>query len=159
MVVPVKTPETGLRRFELFKELEDIRHDMERMFVPFGRRFPALRWAEPQVWRPNIDMFEMGEYLMIKAELPGLEKKDIKLTVTNDVLTIEGMRKEAKKVEEEHYFAHETFYGNFLRRIALPIGLKTDDIEAKFKRGILEIVIPKEEAFLPKEIPVEVEID
>lgn len=151
--------ETGARRFEFFKELEDIRHDMEKMLGWSGRRFPMLRWTEPGIARPNIDMFEKGKNLVIKAELPGLNKNDVKVTVMNDVLTIEGVKEEEKKVDEENYFARELFYGNFLRRIVLPFELKADEIEAHFDRGVLEITIPKEEAFLLEEHPVEVKVE
>ena len=74
-------------------------------------------------------------------------------------MTIEGVKEEEKKVDEENYFARELFYGNFLRRIVLPFELKADEIEAHFDRGVLEITIPKEEAFLLEEHPVEVKVE
>lgn len=151
--------ETGTRRFEFFKELEDMRHDMEKMLGWPGRWLPTVRWTEAGVFRPNIDMFERDNHLVIKAELPGLKKNDVKVTVLNDVLTIEGAKEGEKKIDEANYFARELFYGNFLRRIVLPFELKANEIEAHFDRGILEITIPKEEAFLPKETPVEVKVE
>ena len=157
MVTPlVKAPEKGTRRFELFSELEDIRRDMDDVFGSFGLRFPRLRWSERMIWRPRIDMFEKDDELVIRADLPGIERKDIKLHIADDVLTLEGERTLDEDVETENYFAHEMFYGSFLRRIPLPVGVKAEDISAKFKNGLLKIVIPKEEEITPKEIPVEI---
>ncbi len=157
MVTPiVKAPEKGTRRFELFKELEDIRRDMDDVFESFGLRFPRLRSSERLVWRPRIDMFEKEDTLVIRADLPGMERNDIKLHIADDVLTLEGQRTFDEEVDEDDYFAREMFYGHFLRRIPLPMGVKTEDINAKFKNGLLKIVVPKVAAMTPREIPVEI---
>lgn len=157
MVTPVvRAPEKGTQRFELFKELEDIRRDMDDVFGSLGLRFPRLRWSERMVWRPRIDMFEKEDRLVIRADLPGMERKDIKLHIADDVLTLEGQRTFDEEVDDEDYFTREMFYGHFLRRIPMPIGVKTEDINAKFENGLLKIVIPKVEEMTPKEIPVEI---
>jgi HSP20 family protein len=91
----------------------------------------------------------------MRLDLPGIEKKDVKVKVLDNVLSIEGERKFEKKIEEQNYLCQEAFYGTFTRRIALPNPVEEYEVKATFLNGVLEIHVPvKVETEKPKEIPV-----
>jgi len=142
-----------------FKELEDMRKDIERMFEEFFEPFSRRRrrwWSREGMIVPNIDVYDKKGEVVVKAELPGVEKDNIDITVTKDTLTIKGEIKKDEEVKEEDYYAREISYGSFARTIALPVEVDSEKAKATFKNGILEIVLPKKEEAKPKEIKVEV---
>jgi len=157
MALPARTPGWGITRPDIFNELEEMRRDMEEVFGsrPFGRRFPALHFMEQAPWTPSIDMFQKGNELIVRADLPGLDPKDIQVTMENDVLTIEGEREHEKEVKEENFYRREATYGKFLRRMALQPGLKPEDMKATYRNGVLEVRLPRIEAPAAKQIPIE----
>lgn len=143
------------------KELEEMRRDMERLFDEFFEPTRRRRrwWPKPSevgVVVPNIDMYDRKSEIVVKAELPGVEKEDIDLTITKDSLTIKGEAKKEEEIKEENYYACERSYGSFTRTIALPTEVDSEKAKATFKNGVLEIVLPKKEEAKPKEIKVEV---
>ena len=117
---------------------------------PFHERFLAHEWL------PSIDLKENKNALIVKAELPGLEAKDVELTITEDILTIRGEKKEEKEEKDEHHFFVESYCGSFERKIKLPMLVKTDKIDATFDKGILTIKLPKSEEAKKKEIKIKV---
>jgi len=141
------------------KELEEMRKDMDRLFedffAPVTRR---RRWLKPEVGVvvPNIEMYDRKNEIVLKAELPGVHKEDIDLTITKDSLTLKGEVKKEEEVKEEDYYACERSYGSFTRTIALPVEVDSEKAKASFKNGVLEIVLPKREEAKPKEIKIEV---
>jgi HSP20 family protein len=141
------------------KELEDMRKDMDRLFedffAPVARR---RRWLKPgvSVVVPNIEMYDRKNEIALKAELPGVNKEDIDLTITKDSITLKGEVKKDEEVKEEDYYACERSYGSFTRTIALPVEVDSEKVKASFKNGVLEIVLPKKEESKPKEIKIEV---
>jgi HSP20 family protein len=143
------------------KELDEMRKDMERLFEEFfepTRR--RRRWwpktSEAAVVVPNIEMYDRKTDIVVKAEIPGIEKNDIDLTITKESITLKGEIKRDEEVKEEDYYAAERSYGSFLRTIALPIEVDSEKAKASFKNGILEIILPKREEAKPKEIKIEV---
>lgn len=141
------------------KELEEMRKDMDRLFedffAPVARR---RRWFKHEVGIvvPNIEMYDRKNEIVVKAELPGVRKEDIDLTITKDSLTLKGEVKREEEVKEEDYYACERSYGSFTRTIALPVEVDSEKAKASFKNGVLEIVLPKKEEAKPKEIKIEV---
>jgi HSP20 family protein len=134
----------GLNPFALMRQFAE---DMDRAFVqiPNGN-------AE---WRPAIEVKQEKDKLIVTAELPGMKKEDVKVTVEDGALTLEGERKQEKEEKREGYVHTERSYGKFLRSIALPEGAKTDQASAQFKDGMLEITIPVPEAKQPgRQIPI-----
>ena len=105
---------------------------------------------------PKIDMYDRKDEVVVKAELPSVEKNDIDLTITKDSITITGEIKREEEVKEGNYYAAERSYGSFKRMIALPVEVESEKAKAAFKNGILEIVLPKKEEAKPKEIKIEV---
>ncbi len=142
------------------KELEDMRRDMDRLFEEFFTPSPGRRrWptrAGAGVVVPDIEMYDRKSEIVIKAELPGVNKEDIDLSITKDTLTLKGEVKREEEVKEEDYYANERTYGTFNRTIALPVEVDNEKAKANFKNGILELVIPKREEAKPKEIKIEV---
>jgi HSP20 family protein len=144
------------------KELENMRRDMERLFDEFVEPFPRRRqrlWpkiTESGAISPSIEMFDRKNEIVVRAELPGIDKKDIELTITKDTLTLRGATKKAEDVKEEQYYLCEFAYGTFSRTLALPAEVENEKAKATFKDGILEIVLPKKEESKPKEITIQV---
>ena len=139
-----------LRRWDPFGLLEEMQEEMARLWgeawpratgplaLPFRRS-----WLGRVSWTPRIDVFEKGGKLVIQAELPGVDKKDIEVTIVDGDLVIQGERRAEKEVREEDYVRIERTHGSFYRRIPLPFDVDVDKIEARFADGVLEIQIPQ----------------
>ena len=109
----------------------------------FGRSSSDLWGSAAGEFLPRVDVGETGKEVRITAELPGLEEKDVEVTLTNNILTIKGEKKVEKEEEEGDYYHSERSYGYFDRTIALPQGIDADNAKAKFKKGVLKVTIPK----------------
>ncbi|MFI5322354.1 MAG: Hsp20/alpha crystallin family protein [Thermodesulfobacteriota bacterium] len=128
-----------------------------RSFRPFYKDFDnANTSAINGTWHPSVDVYEKENGYVLKAELPGVNKEDIKLDITNKTLTLKGEKKFEEKNEKENYVRIERSYGSFTRTFALPDKVETENIKATYKEGVLEITLPKKEEAKPKEIKVEV---
>ena len=108
-------------------------------------------------WTPAVEVVDKKDRLIVKAELPGIDKKDVKVNVENDYLTISGETKNEHEVKEKEYYYSERSYGSFSRSIPLPVEIETGKIKAAYKKGVLTIDLPKSEKAKPKEIDVKVE--
>jgi len=121
---------------------------------PWRMRFPHLeeRLAiEPDV---AVDIYEEGNNLLVKADVPGFKADDVKVDFTDNVLTLSGESKAEKDEKKAGYFRKERRYGSFSRSVALPSGLNTDKVEATFEDGVLTVTIPKTEAAKTKSVRV-----
>ena len=120
--------------------------DLDRWFGDFS----------PPAFRPSIDVVDEGKMLRVTCELPGLEDKDVKVTVEDGALTISGEKKLESKTEKEGCYRLERSYGSFKRVLPLPSDVKSEDIEAKMQNGVLTVRIPKAEQARPveKNIPI-----
>jgi HSP20 family protein len=105
-------------------------------------------------WYPAVDMFDDDDKIVIKAELPGMDKKDISVDIENRVLTLSGERNYDNEVKEENYYRRERATGKFKRAFNLPADVDEDQIKADFKDGVLKVEIPKPEEQKPKQITV-----
>lgn len=110
-------------------------------------------------WIPQVDIKEEKDRFLILVDLPGVDPKEIKVSMDNNVLTIKGDRKTESKTEDKNYSRVERFSGSFYRRFTLPDNVDGHKIEAKGKHGVLEVSIPKKEPTKPKEIEVKVKED
>jgi HSP20 family protein len=123
-----------------FRELARLEREMEDMFG----RLPAWPWGEPERgWAPAVDLIDHKDELVLRADLPGLEEKDIEVTVQDGSLVIRGERKEEKEEKKEDYYCSERTYGMFARTLPLPTGVDADRVKATFKNGVLEVHLPK----------------
>lgn len=132
-----------------FEMLERFADEMDRAFAGFGlgRGWLAPRWGRggsgaPAFWAPDIEVSEQHGELVVRADLPGLKRDDVRVDVTEDALTIQGERRQEEKVEEGGMYRSERSYGSFCRTIPLPSGAMIDQAKATFKDGVLEITIP-----------------
>ncbi len=122
--------------------VSDMRAEMDRLWeTVLGKPWFPFRPTGGQHF-PALDVFEKDDHLHIKAELPGMTDKDVEISVTNDLLTISGEKKEEKETKEDNYYRSERTDGKFTRQVALPAGADTDQAKAKFQDGVLEIDIP-----------------
>ncbi len=125
--------------------------EMEKLFEDFWRRpssllgWPEMRVAERFEISPSVDIYEEGNELVLKADLPGITKDEVEINVTDNVLTLTGEKKKEEKVERENYFRYERSHGSFCRRFHLPDGIDTEKIKAHYKEGVLEVRLPKTE--------------
>jgi HSP20 family protein len=139
-----------------FRELERMRREMDRIWDSFFERRPA-RVEEAAEWFPTLDVSETKNDYVVKAELPGIDPKDIDISLTNDLLTIKGEKKQEKEEKEENYHVIERSYGSFTRSVRLPGQVQSDKINASFKNGVLRVTLPKTEEAKKKEIKIKVE--
>jgi HSP20 family protein len=105
-------------------------------------------------WNPAVDLYEKDDHYMIKAELPGVDKNDIKIDLKDRLLTLSGERSYDNEVKEENYYRRERSYGRFQRAFTLPADVDSDKIKAEFKDGVLEIAVPKPEEKKAKQVTV-----
>jgi HSP20 family protein len=139
-----------------FNEMTTLRREMDSLWDRFFPEIPLRERYVTQEWLPSIDLTETKDKLVVKAELPGLEAKDVELTLTDDILTIRGEKKVEKEEKDEHRYYVESYHGEFERQIKLPTPVNTGKIDATFDKGILTINLPKSEEARKKEIKINV---
>lgn len=138
-----------------FGELSPFRKEMDRLWNRFLGETPFAR-TFTEMWSPSVDISETKDDFVVKAELPGLEAKDVNVSISGDVLTIKGEKKAEEEEKDEHYHCVERYAGSFQRVFQLPSGVKADKIEANFDKGVLKVTLPKVEEAQKKEIEVKV---
>lgn len=132
----------ALVRWQPFQEMENIRRQMDRMFdelASFNRDFTTT-W-----WTPAIELEDTDDNLILRAEIPGIEGKDLDIQVSKEAVSIAGETRHESKTEDRGYFRSEFRYGKFQRTIPLPVPIKNDQVKAEFKNGILTLTLPKVE--------------
>jgi len=133
-------PWSALSPFSMMRRFAD---EMDRMFEGFG--FPPMErlspWASAERFSPEVDIFERDGKLVVRADLPGLTKDDVKVDITEDAILLEGERKFEHEEREEGVYRSERAYGRFRRQIPLPEGANTDTANATFKNGVLEVTM------------------
>jgi HSP20 family protein len=158
----------GGNPFELMAQLS---REMDRMMSAafggspfFGSNFRSLfqrgrddEWNTPTLWTPRVDVEQRGDSIVVRADLPGVRKEDIQLEVTDEGLTISGERREEHEEggEGQGYRAIERRYGSFYRTIPLGQKVKTEQLKAKMRDGVLQITIPLDESARPRQIEIE----
>jgi HSP20 family protein len=142
-----------LSRWEPFRDMLSLRADMDRLFKSLFGEIPEEKEG---FWAPVMDIEEDNDNIMVKAEIPGMKKEDIKVSVRNNVLMISGERAQEKELKNKTYHRVERYYGKFSRTITLPSEVETDKIKASYKDGVLCVTLPKPESKRPKQIDVEI---
>jgi len=133
--------------------LNHLRREIDRLFEePFGFLAPSTSFFEG--WTPAVDIYEDKDKYTVKAELPGMKKEDIDVSLDGNTLTISGERKEEQEKKEGEGYRSERFFGRFQRSATLPATVQANKIEAAYKDGVLTIVVPKSEEAKPKQIQV-----
>ncbi len=141
-------------RWNPWRDMSTLQHRINHLFnEPFFRSGDDDELSLG-TWYPAVDMFDDDDKIVIKAELPGMEKKDISVDIENRVLTLSGERNYDNEVKEENYYRHERATGRFKRAFNLQADVDADQIKADFKDGVLKVEIPKPEEQKPKQIAV-----
>jgi len=140
-----------------FREFERMRRDMDRLWDSFLEGGLRRRTEEGGEWLPSLDVSETKNELVVKAEVPGMDAKDIDISLSDGMLTIKGEKKQEKEEKEADYHLVERSYGAFVRSVQLPKEVKADKINASYKDGVLKITLPKSEEVKKKEIKIKVE--
>ncbi len=138
-----------------FGDLGSLRGEMDKLWDRFFTR-KTIAGALSEEWSPSVDISETEENLFVTAELPGLEAKDVNVTISGDLLTIKGEKKKEKEEKDEHHHYIERFVGSFQRSFRLPVDIQSEKIEASFKKGVLKITLPKAEEAKKKSIEIKV---
>jgi HSP20 family protein len=151
----------SLVRWDPFRELEEMGERLNRAFGVAGR--PGARASEAgrealtvPDWAPVVDITETDEEYLIKAEIPEVKKEDVKVSVENGVLTMQGERKQEKEEKGKKFHRVERYYGSFLRTFTVPDNVDDAKVRAEFKDGVLNVHLPKTEKAKPKAIDVKV---
>ena len=139
-----------LKVWEPFRSFRPFYGELDRWFDE-GPGTP-----EEGAWRPNVDVYETENSYVLKADIPGIRKEDIKIDVNDNTLTFKGEKKHEEKTEKDNYVRVERSYGSFTRSFTLSENVDTENIKAGYKDGVLEITLAKKEEAKPKEINIEV---
>lgn len=146
-----------VRWLDPFRDLSSIQERMNQIFEDaLSRSRGREEGLRSGMWTPAVDIYETNESVVVKAELPGVEKDQISVEVKDGILSLRGERKFEKEVKEESYHRIERSYGNFQRSFSLPVSVDQDKVTARFKDGVLEVKLPKKEQAKPKQIHVDV---
>jgi HSP20 family protein len=155
----------SLAPWRSFSDISRWERDMERTFDElFERRlspFRGSRWwpmsTKGGFSVPAVDLYEDKNELVAKVDLPGLEKDDIEVNITDQALTVKGERKKEEEIKEDDYYRSERSYGSFSRTVDLPKDLAVDKARASFKNGLLEVRIPRTEDAKKKETKISID--
>lgn len=157
---PLSGQPLGFTPFGFVRRMMD---DLDRLMTAVGGGLPSWRSAEEALpaaaWSPRIEVFRRGDQFVVRADLPGLRNEDIRITATDEVLSIEGERREQREQREAGLYRSEVSYGSFRRSIALPEGTDIDSVSARFDNGVLEVTakLPASAAREPRVVEVESE--
>lgn len=145
---------SSISRLYPFRNVSSLQEQVNRLFED---TFSSQRDNSALTsWAPAVDIYETEDHLVVKADLPDLNEKDIDVRVENNMLTIRGERKFEQKVKEENYLRIERTYGSFSRSFGLPNTVTTENIKAEYKNGVLTVEMAKRAESKPKQIKVNV---
>jgi len=145
---------TAITRRDPFLNLANWQDQVSRIFES---AFPGHSESSAlTAWAPAVDIYETENELMLKADLPDVNEKDLDVRVENNMLTIHGERKFEQKVKEENYLRLERTYGSFSRSFSLPNTVSTENIKAEYKNGVLTVEMPKRAESKPKQVKINV---
>jgi len=142
-------------KWDPFRDLNMLQERMNRLFDDTGRGI--RRNEEPAsttIWSPAVDIYETDGEIVVQAELPGMDRKDIQLNLENNVLTIRGDRQFKKETKEDNYHRIERSYGGFSRSFSIPTTVDEEKIRADYTDGVLKVALPKKEQAKPKQIQI-----
>ncbi len=145
-----------IAKWDPFRDMVSLRDEVDRLFKDFFGRFPSEKRLAEGFWYPTVDLEESPNDVLITAEVPGMKKEDIHITVSGDQLSISGERKKEEEEKGKTFHRIERSYGRFQRSITLPTEVLFDKAKASYEGGLLKITLPKAEKVKPKEIAIEV---
>jgi HSP20 family protein len=141
-------------KWDPFRDLVTLRERMNRLFEDMATTRGEERDIVASSWTPSVDIYETENEVVLTAEVPGIEEKDIEIKVEDNTLTIKGERKFEKETHEENYHRIERSYGSFFRSFGLPNYVDQDRIEAQHENGVLKIRMPKRAELKPRQVKI-----
>jgi len=147
----------NLVKWDPFRELEDVSKRLNRIFgQPPARAEAGNEMLAVADWAPSVDISETESAYLIKGEIPGVKKEDVKISIQDGMLTIQGERKQEREDKDKKYHRIERSYGSFHRSFSLPQTVDRDKIKAGYKNGVLTVTLAKREEVKPKQIRIDV---
>lgn len=146
----------ALVKYNPLRELRSMQEQMNRLLNISWNHDLAGEDIREGLWQPPVDIFETEDAIIIKAELPDVDQKDIEVRIEDNTMTLKGERTHEGEVKKENYHRMERYFGSFQRSFSLPTNIRQDNVSATCNRGVLTITLPKKEDTSPKQIKVEV---
>ncbi len=149
----------SIMRWQPWQEMDHLRRQMDRLlddFMHTSSELSLLPKATEATWAPAIELKESDGEILLKAQIPGIEAKDLDIQVMQDAVLITGEKKEEAKTEEKGLFRSEFRYGQFHRLIPLPASINNEQVKSEFKNGVLTLTMPKLPETAPKAVKVTV---
>lgn len=143
-------------RWEPFRDLMTTQREFDRLFKEAFTPLFGGGDISTRTWAPPVDIFETENDIVLKAELPGVDPKDVEVKVEDNTLYLKGERKFEKEVKDESYHRIERSYGSFARSFSLPNSINAEKVKAEYKDGLLMLTLPKREEAKPKTIKIDV---
>ena len=148
----------AIARWDPFRDVATLQDRINRIFnESFGRSRDLDEEVSLYDWSPPVDIYDTGDGIVLKVELPGVNKDDVSVEVKDNVLTLKGERLLDPKIKDEHYYRKERSFGKFNRSFSLQEPIKPDLIKASFKNGVLTVEIPRLEDERPKQVTVDIQ--
>ncbi len=141
-------------RWDPFRDLITIREKMNPLFEEAVISRGEEKDLVSSSWTPTVDIFETENELVLSAEVPGINEKDIEIKIEDNTLTLRGERKFEKETKEENYHRVERAYGSFFRSFSLPLYINQDNIKAEHLNGVLKIIMPKKPELKPRKVKI-----
>lgn len=142
-----------LVRWSPWRDIMSVQDEMNRLFNGLAKR--RGDYGAGEEWVPAVDISETDEGFIVTADVPGITSEDIKITVSNNVLTLRGEKKNVREESKENFHRVERVYGSFERTFSLPSSVDSDNIRASYRNGVLEVKLPKSKEAKPQEIKIE----
>jgi HSP20 family protein len=139
-----------------FREMEHFRRDFDDLFDRFFGR-GKRGGKEAAMHEPAVESYIEGDKMVVRADLPGIDPRNVEITVTGDLLTIKGSREDRREEKERNFAVKEVSYGSFARSLTLPQGVKAEDIKASYKDGVLELTAPVPGTMAARKVPIQVD--
>jgi HSP20 family protein len=152
-----QTERTDDWNWDPFSEMVNLQREMNNLFVsPYSGNPTADTTLLRGQWAPPIDVYDSKDNLMVRVDLPGIDKNNVDISIQENTLTVKGEKKPSSDVKEENCYRSERSLGKFNRVLSLPTEVDTSKANANFNDGVLELVLPKKEEVKPKQIKIDV---
>jgi len=147
----------SLRTWDPYRDFTALRENINRLFEDSWRSGDRPPEMAASTWPVPVDIYETSDAIVVRAEVPGINPKDVKISLTGDQLVIGGRREQEAKSEGRNYVRTERRFGSFIRSFTVNVPVKGDQIKANYKDGLLEVTLPKADEVKPREIEITVE--
>lgn len=146
----------ALVKYNPLRELRTMQEQMNRLLNLSWNHELTGEDLKEGIWQPAVDIFETADSIVIKAELPDVDQKDIDVRIEDNTLILRGERKHTDDVKKENYHRIERYFGSFQRSFSLPVTIQQENVSAACDKGVLTITLPKNEETKPKQIKISV---